>query len=211
METIMMESPMIEDLKEERYILNLLKYVFWSEPTEEFLRDLLKVSMPSEEDELDGGLTLMIESVKRHRDDLAAYAEDLAVEFARLFIGPKYPPAIPYASFYLSESKTVMTNTTIEVRKRYLDAGMAVKDLYSTPDDHIGIELEFVSYLTERTIELFEDRQRAEASRLFEIKNDFVNEHMSLWVPAFVDRLMEHTKGDFYKGAALVLNVMIKK
>ncbi len=66
-----------------------------------------------------------------------------------------------------------MTEETIDVRKRYLEAGMAVKELYSIPDDHIGIELEFIYYLTQRIIELFEQGQREEASRLFEIRSDF--------------------------------------
>ncbi|MFN3406991.1 MAG: molecular chaperone TorD family protein [Caldimicrobium sp.] len=36
---------------------------------------------------------------------------------------------MPYASFYLSESRSLMTEETIDIRRRYLEAGMAVKDL----------------------------------------------------------------------------------
>ena len=47
METIM-ESPIIEDLKEDRYILGLLKHIFWTEPTKEFLQDIQNISAISE-------------------------------------------------------------------------------------------------------------------------------------------------------------------
>ncbi len=210
METIM-ESPLIEDLREERYILHLLKYVFWKEPSVEFLEWLLNVEQLTVEGQIDVGLNQMIKAVKSNRDHLDAYAEDLAVEFARLFIGPKFPPAIPYSSFYLSDSRTVMTDVTIEVRRRYLKAGMAVKELHSIPDDHIGIELEFIAYLIEMIIELYKKGQRADAARLFEMKNSFLYDHMSLWVSAFVDRVLEHAENDFYKGAAIALKGVIEK
>lgn len=205
-----MESPMIEDLKEERHILGLLKHIFLKEPTKEFLQELGEINIVTEENDTDKGLDLIACAMRAKKDRLDEYTENLAVEFTRLFIGPKNPPAIPYASFYLSESKTVMTDITTEVRKRYLDAGMAVKDLYSTPDDHIGIELEFISYLTEKIINLYENGQRSESSRLFELRNNFINEHMVYWVPLFVLRLLDSTQEDFYKGAAIILREVIE-
>ncbi len=204
-----LESPLIEDLMEERHLLYLLKYVFWTEPSLGFLESLLNVKEIPEGGQIDSGLNQMIKAVKSNTDRLDEYAEDLAIEFARLFIGPKFPPAIPYSSFYLSESKTVMTNVTIEVRKRYLKAGMAVKQLYSIPDDHVGIELEFISHLTERVIELYEIGERIDASRFFEMRNSFLNDHMVLWIPAFADKVLEHSREDFYKGAALALKNLI--
>jgi len=205
-----MKSQMIEGLKEEKHILSFSKNLFFKEPTGEFLLELGTLSTLSEENNLDKGLNLIINSVNRNKDRLDEFVEDLAQEFARLFIGPKNPPVMPYASFYLSESKTVMNEITAEVRKRYLDAGMAVKDLYSSPDDHIGTELEFISYLTEKIITLYEECNHAEASRLFECRNNFINDHLALWEPNFVDKLLASTKNDFYKGAALVLKEVIE-
>ncbi len=207
---MLMESTMIEKLREERYIFNLLKHIFWAEPAKEFLRDIQNVDIIPEEDEIDRGLNLIIETVKSNNSRLDEYLNDLSLEFARLFIGPKNPPAIPYASFYLSESKTIMSDVTIDVRKMYLDAGMAVQNLYSIPDDHIGIELEFLQYLTEKTIDLFEHGQREDASRLYEMREDFLNDHMASWIPFFADKVIESTQDDFYKGAAFILKGIIK-
>lgn len=197
---------MIDELKEELSLFNLLRHVFLKEPTLELVEDLSKAELPSEaDDEISYGLKLMIESVRRNNQRLSEWTEELAVEYARLFVGPKNPPAIPYASFYLSESHSLMTDETVDVRKKYLDAGMAVKELYSIPDDHIGIEIEFIYDLTVRMIELFEKGEREEASRLFEIRGDFIRGHMLLWVPFFVEKVLEATSDDFYKGAAYIL------
>lgn len=202
---------MIEELREEIHLYTLLRQLFLREPTREMIDDLSKIEPPDETDgEVNYGLKLLIESVRRNEHRLDEWLEELALEYARLFIGPKNPPAVPYASFYLSESRALMTEETIDVRKRYLEAGMAVKELYSIPDDHIGIELEFIYHLTQKIIEYFEQRSRAEASRLFELRDDFLKDHMSLWIPFFVANLIEFSTEDFYRGSAFVLKGIIR-
>ena len=197
---------MIEELKDELYLYNLLRQVFLKEPTRELIEDLSEVDTPDEtDDDIEAGLKLIIMSCKNNTERINSWLEDLAIEYARLFIGPKNPPAVPFGSFYLSESRSLMTDETIDVRKKYLEAGMAVKNLYTIPDDHIGIELEFIYYLTEKIIEYFEKGERQEAARLFEIRSNFISEHMGSWVPIFADKIIEHTTEDFYKGTALIL------
>lgn len=203
---------MIEELREELYLYNLLRQIFLKEPTKELINRLTKIDPPDEtDDEINYGLKLMIDTAKKNLNRLNEWLEELAIEYARLFIGPQNLPAVPYASFYLSESRSLMTDETIDVRKRYLQVGMAVKELYSIPDDHIGIELEFIYYLTQKIIELFEHGQREEASRLFEMRSDFLSDHMALWLPLFVNKVLENTQEDFYKGAAFILRGIVEE
>lgn len=209
METII-GSPLIAGLEEEKYILSFLKHIFQAEPKLEFLKEIKDIPEINEEKELDKEFNLIIRAVKKNQDRLVEFAEELAIEFARLFIGPKKPPAVPFASFYLSETKTVMSEVTTYVRKKYLEAGMAVKDLYSIPEDMIGIELEFIFYLSVKIGSLYENGNEDEASRLFEMKNNFLNEHMALWVPVFADKILLSTQEDFYKGAAAALQQVIQ-
>lgn len=197
---------MIEELKDEVYLYNLLRQLLLKEPTKELINDLSKIEPVNEAgDEINYGLRILIESIRKNQYRLDEWLEELAIEYASLFIGPQNPSAVPYASFYLSESRSLMTEETIDVRKRYLEAGMAVKELYSIPDDHIGIELEFIYYLTQKIIELFEQGEREDASRLFEIREDFLREHMRKWLPLFADKILESTNEDFYKGTAFIL------
>ncbi len=196
---------MIEELKEKKYIYKLLKHIFWAEPSGDFLKDIAAMEAIAEDDDLDKGLNEIISAVRCNKDRLDKYTEELAVEFARLFIGPRNPFALPYASFYLSESKTMMSDITLDVRKVYLDAGMAVKELYSLPDDHIAIELEFLQYIAERIIELFEKGNREEASLLYDLQGRFMKDHIAKWAASFADNIIASTNEDFYRGAAHVL------
>lgn len=212
---------MIDELKEELSLYNLLRQIFLKEPSKELIHDMGIIELTSGNPELSElksfvedmqgyGLRLMVGAIRKNENILNKWIEDLALEYARLFIGPQNPSAVPYASFYLSESHSLMTDETIDVRKQYLEAGMAVKELYSIPDDHIGIELEFIYYLTQKIIESFGKGERAESSRLFEIRNDFLRGHMAAWVPSFADNVINFTHEDFYKGAAFILNGTIK-
>lgn len=200
---------MIEELHENKHIFRLLKHIFWAEPSGDFLKDVATMEVIPEDDDLDKRLNQIISAVRCNKDRLDKYTEELAVEFARLFIGPRNPSAIPYASFYLSESKTMMSDVTLDVRKMYLDAGMAVKELYSLPDDHIAIELEFLQYLTERIIELFEKGNREEASLLYEMQGRFLKDHISKWIVSFADNVIASTNEDFYRGAAYMLKGLV--
>jgi TorA maturation chaperone TorD len=72
----------------------------------------------------------------------------LAVEFTRLFRGIKegYSPPPPYESVYRGEGR-VMGNYTLMVMKKYRDAGFLIIDKYPGPQDYIGTELKFMSFL----------------------------------------------------------------
>ncbi len=201
---------MIESMRDERHLLNLLMQVFWAEPTSALLTRLLESEPVVEEGELDRGLNLLLGAVRANRDRLADYQEELAVEYAGLFLGPGQPAAIPFASVYLSETRALMSEVTIDARKRYLAAGLAVKDLYRLPDDHVAVELEFLNYLTERCTEAFAAGDQETAARLFEQRESFCREHFFRWAPQFAQKVFDAASGDFYRGAGLVLRELAR-
>ncbi len=204
-----MDPSIIDDLKEEGDVSGLLKHVFWTEPTEEFLQIFVKQDTIPEESFIANGFNLIVIEVNRNAHRIDEYLNDLSIEFAKLFLGPKNPPAVPFSSCYLSEPRTLMSDVTIGVRKTYLDAGMEIKYLHSIPDDHIGIELEFVSCLDGKIMELFENGNEEEALKLQAIKDEFLHEHMAMWVPSFAESVLKYTDYDFYKGSALLLKNLV--
>lgn len=201
---------MKDELKAELLALNLLRQLFLAEPTKKLLEGIGEIYLSFEEEAERTGLTTMRDSVKQNQSRLDEWVEELSLEFARLFIGPGQPPAVPFASFYLSETRALMTEETLAVRKKYLDAGLALKNLYQMPDDHIAIELDFLYYLTERALELSEHGNDAETENYFKLRQAFLKDHFPLWAPAFADRILESSSEDFYKGAALFLLEMIQ-
>ncbi|MDP3016975.1 MAG: molecular chaperone TorD family protein [Deltaproteobacteria bacterium] len=73
--------------------------------------------------------------------------EDLAVEYARLFVGPYELKAPPYGSVYLGGARRVMGNSTMGVIKLYEETGLVMDKDFKELPDHIAVELEFMYYL----------------------------------------------------------------
>jgi TorA maturation chaperone TorD len=134
---------------------------------------------------------------------------DLEVEFTRLTIGPLEIPAMPYASFCLSPGRTLMTADTLDVRRRYLEAGVAVRDLGRTPDDHLGIELEFLHFLTLQAA--LAEARGDEAARHLALaqRKSFIEEHAARWMPAFADAFAAATEEPALGAAALLLQAAV--
>lgn len=204
-----MQEPQ-QELQVELYFYRLLGQVFSVEPSKELLQQIGGIEPLHSTDEVSRGIRQMVDSVKRNVGRIEEYQEELSVEFARLFLGPIKPVAVPYASYYLSESRLLNTEETLEVRRKYLESGMAIKELFSVPDDHIGIELEFLYYLISEIICAHEAGAQERVSALEIARDEFVNGHFLRWVPAFTDGLVADPRGDeFFKGAALLLRGVV--
>ena len=200
-----MDSTTIDRLDDEGNVISLLRVIYWEEPTAALLGRLVESAPVAEENALDRGLNTLLGAARRNRDRLGAYGEELAVEFAGLFIGPRQPPAVPFASFYLSETATLMSDVTIDVRKRYLAAGLAVRDLNRLPDDHVAVELEFIDFVVRKCVGAFRAGEREVAAGSFRHLESFFTEHFSRWTPKFAQHVIDAGPGDFYRGAGMML------
>ena len=194
-----------ESLQEFRDLCSMLRLILVSEPGEELLARLLTIKVVEPEDDVERGLAMICEDVQNNSGRFPQYREERRVEFARLFLGPQHPAAVPFASFYLSETKQLMTDITIQVRRYYLDAGMAVTGLHRVPDDHIALELEFMAYLADESAKSLEKGDAGAASEGSARLESFHREHLAKWVPIFADRMHESAESDFYRGVALAL------
>ena len=92
------------------------------------------------------------------REFAAAYdnheqaAEDVSVEFTRLFIGPPRPEAVPWESYY-SLDEDVHSGfgiATFKIQRLLAQVGLEVSNENNQLADHMGIELLLLSVLCER-------------------------------------------------------------
>ena len=137
------------------------------------------------------------------------WTSDLAVEWTRLIVGPAQTPAVPYASFYLSETRLVMTEETLAVRRQYLNAGLALHNDVRLPDDHLGIELDFL-YFLEREIVISEalgDATKVTAARVRCV--EFVDGHLAKWVPRFAADLSGASTFGFIQAVTATLLALL--
>jgi len=83
-------------------------------------------------------------NVRRMRKEIEndRNCEALKVDFARLFVGPYKLLAAPYGSVYLDSGRTMMGDSTLDVKNRYREAGLNTATNFKEAPDHITAELE---------------------------------------------------------------------
>lgn len=194
-------------LRGQLVIYDLLRCLFLTGPSPDLLEaivavDRVSLGLPRH---IDHDLETMQAVVGENIERLPSWSESLLVEFTRLMVGPGETPVVPYGSFYLSPTRNLMTEETQGVRAMYLDAGMAVQNLNRIPDDHLGIELEFLYWLTQQTAACVDDGAREARVRFRDLHDSFIRDHYSKWVPEFADALDHATSEPFFRTIATLL------
>ena len=137
--------------------------------------------------------------------------EPLKVDFAKLFVGPYQLSAAPYGSVYLEGERKMMGNSTLDVRKRYRDAGLDTAKAFKDAPDHIGAELEFMHYLIYKEIEAFANSEIKLAIAFIQRQKSFLEDHLMAWVPEFTKSIIEHARNPFYLNLARATEMFLKE
>lgn len=145
-------------------------------------------------------------------ESLTSYTdEELAVEYARLFVGPFGLKAPPYGSVYLDGERTVMGPSTMETIRVYEGEGLAKDEGFHELPDHIAVELEFMYFLIYREAEALERGESARAEAYRRKREDFHSRYLDKWAPQFCNRIKEETDNGFYSALADCLAALIKE
>ncbi|WP_180326632.1 TorD/DmsD family molecular chaperone [Raoultibacter phocaeensis] len=117
--------------------------------------------------------------------------EQAAVEYTRLFIGPPAPAAAPWETMNRADGATVgFGEATFRMRRLLREAGLEVKNENNQCEDHIGIELLYLSELCRRLAggEGGEDAEEKIAR--------FIDDHPLSWIEALREKVdAEYPRG----------------
>jgi TorA maturation chaperone TorD len=128
-------------------------------------------------------------------------------DYLALFTGLGNPLAPPYESVYRSTEHLIFDKQTTEVREFYSSYGWKSKFEGKIPDDHLGIELLFLTILIEKYLEF--DDETCEK----EMKNEicrFIDQHILSWVPDWNQHIQEHANTLSYKGIGTLILACIE-
>jgi TorA maturation chaperone TorD len=128
-------------------------------------------------------------------------------DYLALFTGLGNPLAPPYESVYRSTEHLIFDKQTTEVRDFYSSYGWKSKFEGKIPDDHLGIELLFLTILIEKYLEF--DDETCEK----EMKNEicrFIDLHILSWVPDWNQNIQEHANTLSYKGIGTLILACIE-
>jgi anaerobic sulfite reductase subunit A len=129
---------------------------------------------------------------------------ELAVEYAGLFLGVWRVPAHPSESAYFTQGQLIMQEPRDEVLKLYRSMGVDRSSEFKEPEDHIALELQFMTHLCEKTNTFLQNGDFREAKKLLEVQRDFLNEHLGKWVPKLSADILKSARRDFYKAVAKI-------
>lgn len=125
-------------------------------------------------------------------------------DYTRMFIGPAKVMVPPWESVYFNRERLTFQEQTLDVRGWYRRFGLQSEQLYSEPDDHIGLELAFLSHLAQRGLSALEQGAQEEFERIMNAHREFLDQHPRQWASAFCEGLIENAATPFYKGLALL-------
>lgn len=127
-------------------------------------------------------------------------------EYQRLFIGPGPLVAPPWESYYRSKEQLLFEEWTYQIREQYHLFGLQYKNENNEPDDHLLLELEFMLILLDLCL------QETKTDKLVELLSNqihFLEKHLTIWIPYFCKRIIEHTNSQLYLGAAMLLEDLL--
>jgi TorA maturation chaperone TorD len=202
----------------EMLLFRLLGQVLYTEPEWNQLQALFDQDVFSEspfgadQTEVRRGLTLLQgwgrqafehpkeETLKALRDD-----------YLQLFIGLDWVQAPPWESVYFSERRLLFQEQTLQVRDWYLKYNLLPEHLNNEPDDHISLEMAFLSHLAKLGLDALDRQDQQAFDELLQAQRDFASRHFLRWVPMWCDLTEKDARTDFYRGlACLVRGAMLE-
>lgn len=174
---------------------SFLSHLFLEEVSEDFLARLAK-EPPSLEGEF-GRYAAGLAGA-----DLVAVRTEAAAEFAALLLNMSANPVHPYESVYTSPERLLMQRSRDEVLAAYRVQGFERSGDLNVPEDHAGIELEFMARLCRKEADALAAGDEVGAEAACEAQRAFLRDHLLVWFPQLCDDLEKRAKSGLYRGLA---------
>lgn len=197
-----------------KIIYEFLGAAFYYKLTMEQLDSLGRSTLPeifselADDDEIPGVWELRESlSVKNDSENTLAI---LRQDYQALFEGPGRLLAPPWESVYLSSKKLLFEAETAEVREWYRKHGLQTRNHGKEPEDHIGIELQFMAYLAGLSLTLLENKEISEFKLIIQEQIDFLEMHLLKWADKFAHKVQSGAITLYYKSLGLFLPWYLK-
>lgn len=123
-------------------------------------------------------------------------------DYLRLFSGENPAPATPFESQYLVKSDNDKQKTISSVTEFYQSYGWVSKFKGKIKDDHLGVELLFLTLLVDKYIALDDYACRGEMKK--EIRR-FIDQHLLWWLPEWNKKVQIHSATMCFKGIGTLI------
>jgi TorA maturation chaperone TorD len=136
--------------------------------------------------------------------------DELAIDHARLFVGPFALLAPPYGSIYLEGERRLMGDSTLAAGECYNEAGLEMSADFNGTPDHIAVELEFMHFLVVKELDALACGNLDRAQNFSQKQRAFLERHLAAWVPDFSRSVEEQAQTGFYQSLAVATRLFIE-
>jgi putative dimethyl sulfoxide reductase chaperone len=184
-------------------LYELIASCLYAEPSQDTLRDLAR-HKPYLEDLLTHWHEAKLqESVFRFlRAAEQSNANDLAIDYTRLFLGGSPGSPCPSESSYVENR--LFGKSTSDVKTFYARCGFATDESFTEPDDHIAVECYFMSLLARSSLAAWhtEENEISSFRNHIHFQISFLEEHLSRWIEAWAMDVKKFSTSGFFRAVA---------
>lgn len=197
-----------EIYKGRKFVYELLISLLAKEPCEQSLKYLCDKDEVNGLLEIFSGARIIVESIRAANiSNLADFVQSNRTEYQRLFVGPT-PIQVPiWESVYFDKDMLLFGERTMKVRNFYNKYDLEFIHKNKEPEDHMAVELEFVLFLINKSLEAKSEM------KMMELTKDqlmFLTEHINTWNEKFADLILDLTDSTLFQGVALLLKEFIE-
>jgi TorA maturation chaperone TorD len=156
-------------------------------------------------DILDGSLKMIAWLEEEFHPNPEEGITKLGFDYTRLLAGPGIPLAPPWESVYFNEKGLMFQKETMDVRNWFRRFNLEAEKLHHEPDDHIGLELAFLGYLSVLALTALERDDESELHSVLQAQKSFFVEHPIKWIPEWCEKMIKHAETAFYRGVGLLV------
>lgn len=185
--------------------------LFKSEITQELLCHLRTISFPDEaRRQFAEGFKMISTYLSKGTLDPVT---ELATDYAGLFLGSEGPVTQsgtqPYESVHTSSNGLIMQKARDQVAAIYRANDLDLVNNLNIPEDHIGLELDFMAFLC-RQVRDAQARNQSDILASLYRKREFLQNHILNWIPDFCRNVEKNANTTFYKGLARLTRIFIR-
>ena len=128
--------------------------------------------------------------------------ERIARDHDRLYGVSATAAVPPYESVHRGIDRLVFDAQTLEVRRAYQELGLQAPNLNREPDDHVGLEFDFVAQALISAIDAVADGRNPD--EVVDVARTFLGDHLLVWAPVMLEKVATNADTDFMAGVALL-------
>ncbi len=140
--------------------------------------------------------------------NIAEKVTELEVEYARIFLAAgvaQGTAAFPYESVYTSKRHLVNQEACDDLTALYAAKGLKPReDMYRIPDDHAGLEFEYMARLCDAAKKACEADDEPAFDESMREQKSFFEHHLRRWVPLFGGDISKHAQTLFYEAVGRI-------